>query len=311
MAPRERVNVPGSLGRPAGAGVAVPGGMLKRIPVIALLAVAGAAVLGSVSDAGKGKKGKQVKFVSVHPIPKGHGGGVCHIEAPHVHAYTPADVKVQYRVHDDHYYFVGDPVAYGWDGPRHTYYGHHPVHVDVVLGEDDDDHVEYCYLDGAHFHSYEPPADVKFEVRGDAYWYVGDMPEVYVEARAELDPIDVVYEPIVYARPVVVVEEPPPMWVGVRYTVAAPVVEIETPKVRVRDHRRHDHVDAEVHLVAPSLSIEVGVPSVVVDTHVHGGVIVEGHGHGHWKHKKHKKGKRVKLKSKRRGHYGKTRRWRH
>lgn len=259
--------------------------------MIALFAVAAAATIGPLSaDAGKGK-GKQVKFVGVHPIPKGSGGGVCHIEAPHVHIYAPSDVKVQYRVHDDHYYFVGDPVAYGWDGPRHTYYGHHPVDVDVVLGDDDDDghHVEYCYLDGAHFHSYAPPPEVKYEVKADAYWYVGEMPEAYVEARAELDPIDVVYEPIVYARPVVVVESPPPMWVGVRYTVVAPVVEIETPRARVREHV-HTHADVEVQLVAPSLSIEVGVP----------GVYIEG-GHGHHGHYKHKKHKRHKHKGNKRG----------
>lgn len=266
--------------------------MRNPIPMIALFALAAAATVGPLSaDAGKGKK--QVKFVGEHPIPKGHGGGVCHIEAPHVHVYTPSDVKVQYRLHDEHYYFVGDPVAYGWDGPRHTYYGHHPIHVDVVLGDDDDDHVEYCYLDGAHFHAYAPPEGAKFEVKADAYWYVGDMPEAYVSARAELDPIDVVYEPIVYARPVVVVETPPPMWVGVRYAVVAPVVEVETPKVKVKG-RGKGHVHSDVHLVGPSLSIEVGVPAVVVDTHVHGGVIVDGHSHGHYKHKKHKKHKRGK-----------------
>jgi hypothetical protein len=269
--------------------------MRNRIPMIALFAVAAAAALGPLSaEAGKGK-GKQVKFVGEHPIPKGHGGGVCHIEAPHVHVYTPTDLKVQYREHDDHYYFVGDPVAYGWDGPRHTYYGHHPIDIDVVVGDDDggDHHLEYCYLDGAHFHSYAPPPDLKFEVKADAHWYVGDMPEAYVSARAELDPIDVVYEPIVYARPVVVVETPPPMWVGVRYAVVAPVVEIETPAVKVKG-RGHHHHDADVHLVGPSLSIEVGVPSVVVDTHVHGGLYVEGgHSHhGHYKHKKHKRHKK-------------------
>jgi hypothetical protein len=270
--------------------------MRNRVPMIALFAVLAAGTLGSLpADAGKGRgKGKQVKFVGVHPIPKGHGGGVCHIEAPHVHVYAPQDAKVQYRMHDDSYYFVGDPVAYGWDGPRHSYYGHHPVQVDVTLG-DRGDHVEYCYLDGAHFHSYAPPAELKFEVQADAYWYVGDMPAAYVEARAELDPIDVVYEPIVYARPVVVVETPPPAWVGVRYAVAAPVVEVETPKVKVKGHGHgRGHVDAEVQLVAPSLSVEIGVPAVVVDTHVHGGVIIDDHHHHHHKgkykgHKGHKR----------------------
>lgn len=266
---------------------------------LAILAVLALVDVGVAEAGGKKGKTKQVKFVGVHPITKAHGGGVCHIEAPHVHAYAPADVKVQYRVHDGHYYFVGDPVAYGWDGPRHAYYGHHPVHVDVVIGEDhDDDHVEYCYLDGAHYHAYEPPAGVAFEAKAGAYWYVGDLPKTYVDARVELDPIDVVYEPIVYERPTVVVEAAPIAWVGVRYP--APVVVVDAPAVKVRDHRPRGHAHADVALIAPSLSVEIGVPAVVVDTHVHGGVVVHGH-HGHHKHKKYKKGKRYKRVHGRRG----------
>lgn len=274
----------------------------KRLPVLLVLLLATVAAAGS-AVAGKGSKGKstQVKFVGVHPIAKAHGGGICHIEAPHVHVYAPADVKVQYRVHDDHYYFVGDPVAYGWEGPKYTYYGHHPVNVDVVLGDrdDDHDHVEYCYLDGSHFHYYQPAAELKFEVRSDAYLYVGDVPDSYVSARAELDPIDVVYEPIVYERPVVVIEEPPPAWIGVRFAVVAPVVVV--PVVEVERPRARGRVHADVEVVAPSLSIEIGVPSIVVG----GGVFVESRGHGHYKHKHKKykhKGKRHK-RGKGRGHW--------
>lgn len=256
----------------------------------------------AAAQAGRGKaKLTQVKFAGVHPIPKSAGGGLCHIEAPHVHVYAPADVKVQYRVHDDHHVFVGDPVAYGWDGPRHAYYGHHPVHVEVLAGDDDDDrHVEYCYLDGAHYHHVAPPPDLRFELSAGAYWYVGELPETYVSARPTYDPIDVVYEPIVYERPVVVVDAAPQAWVGFSVAVAAPVVEIEAPRARPRPAR----VRAGVEVVAPSLSIEVGVPAIVVDTHVHGGVVVHGHGHGTYKkhkkfkkHKKHKRGGRVRVRS--------------
>ncbi len=261
----------------------------NRLPVLFVLMLATVAAAGNAA-AGKGNKGKatQVKFVGVHPIAKAHGGGLCHIEAPHVHMYAPADVKVQYRVHDDDgYYFVGDPVAYGWEGPRYSYYGHHPVDIDVVLGDRDDDHdVEYCYLDGGHYHHYQPAPELKFEVRADAYLYVGDVPDSYVSARAELDPIDVVYEPIVYERPVVVIEEPPPAWIGVRFAVVAPRAAVVVPVVEVERPRVRGNVHTEVEVVAPSLSIEVGVPSIVIG----GGVFVEGRGHGHrkYKHKKHK-----------------------
>jgi hypothetical protein len=266
-----------------------------RLPIVLLVACAalGTAV---VAEAGK-KKSKQVKFVGVHPIPKAHGGGLCHIEATHVHVYTPSDVKVQYRVHDDHHYFVGDPVAYGWEGPRHSYYGHHPVHVHHAVGGSE--RVEYCYLDGPHYHGYAPPPGASFEVKAGVNWYVGDLPAAYVDARATYQPINVHYEPIVYERPAVVVEAAPPAWVG--FTVAAPVV------VHGHKHKRgrgHAHGHVEVGVVAPSLHVEVGVPALVVDTHVHGGVIVhDHHHHKHYKHKKHKKHKRWKRKSSSRRHY--------
>src|SRR5678815_2591377 len=62
--------------------------------------------------AGK-KYGKQVRFAGIHPVPKGEGGGICHIQGPHVHIY--AANKLEYRMHDDDYVFIGDPMAYGWD----------------------------------------------------------------------------------------------------------------------------------------------------------------------------------------------------
>ena len=101
--------------------------------------------------AGK-KYGKQVRYAGVHPIPKGEGGGMCHIEGPHVHIF--AANKLEYRLHDDDYVFVGDPVAYGWDGPKYAYKGNHPVHVEAVVGGPPD--VEYCYLNGPHYHYFEP-----------------------------------------------------------------------------------------------------------------------------------------------------------
>ena len=85
------------------------------------------ATVATPALAGK-KYGRQVRFAGVHPVPKGEGGGMCHIEGPHVHIY--AANKLEYRLHDDDYVFVGDPVAYGWDGPKYAYKGNHPVHVE-------------------------------------------------------------------------------------------------------------------------------------------------------------------------------------
>lgn len=236
--------------------------------------------LAGVASAG----GKHHRYVGIHPIVKAHGGGMCHIEAPHVHAYAPIDVKVNFRDHDGYHHFVGDPVAYQWDGPKHAYYGHHPVPVHVVVGDDHED-MEYCYLDGAHYHAWEPQGiDVKLQ--GGAYWYVGDFPEAYVKGKVVYDPIDVVYKPIVYTRPAVVVDVPPPGWYG-GTVVVAPVVEVRTPRPPPPP-RAHAHgvVGVEVHV--PTVQVEVGLPSVHIGVggHVHGG---HHHRHGHHKHKKWKK----------------------
>jgi hypothetical protein len=254
---------------------------LARLPLLALLALPALAIFAN-ADAGKGHA-KQVRYVGPHPIPKQYGGGVCHIEVPHVHVYVPADVKVQYRKVDDAYYFVGDPVAYGWDGPKYVYEGHHPIAVGEVVYDDDDGDdgdVEYCYIDGPHYHYYAPPEGVQFELKGDAYWYTGTFPQAYLDARPVYDPIDVVYEPMHYERPVVEVE-PPIAWVGFQAGVVAPVAVVEGP---------HGHAHVEAAVVAPSLEVEIGVPAIVVG----GGVIVEGHEHHHhdngWHKGWHKRG---------------------
>ncbi|HVK77398.1 MAG TPA: hypothetical protein VM734_29025 [Kofleriaceae bacterium] len=259
--------------------------MPKRTHILALATVLVAGLAGSAA-ADK----KQFRYVGIHPIAKAHGGGFCHIEAPHVHAYAAADVKVQYRDHDGFQYFVGDPVAYGWDGPKHAYYGHHPVPVHVVVGDDHED-TEFCYLDGAHYHAWAPPADLKLVLKGDAYWYMGDFPKAYVEAKPVYDPIDVVYKPIVYERPAVVVDVAPPGWYGL--VVAAPAASVRgRPAAHVHGGAV---IEAGVHVHVPpppTVRVEVGLPSVHVG--IGGGVIVEGgHGHHHHKHKhKHKKWKR-------------------
>src|SRR5512146_2510369 len=110
-----------SQGPSPGAAVAVPEGMLrKRLPLIVLMLL-----VGFVAYAKDHRT--QVRYVGPHPIPKEYGGGFCHIQVPHVHVYGPVDAKLQYREDPNGYYFVGDPVAYGWDGPKYAYYGHHPV----------------------------------------------------------------------------------------------------------------------------------------------------------------------------------------
>lgn len=216
----------------------------------------------------------QVRYVGIHPITEAAGGGFCYIEGPHVHVYAPANAKLLYRKHADHYWFAGDPVAYGYEGPTATYYGHHPIPIaEIDIAPDIDSHLaqgEICYLDGAHFHWYSPPPGVKFELKGNAYWYVGEMPAVYVKQRKVYAQINAVYAPLVYVRPVVVVE-PPSAWIGL-----------------------HAHAGGGVGVgVAGGGGIEAGIaidiPEPVIDVQfgvgVGGGVVVDGGGHGHG-HKK-------------------------
>jgi len=231
---------------------------------------------------------RQVRYVGIHPLPRSEGGGICYIEAPHVHVFD-AD-KVQYRDHRGGNYFVGDPVAYGYDGERFAYKGHHPIHVAAVVGDDDPDDV-YCYINGPHFHYFAPPEGPEFKLVGGAYFYVAEPPRAYVEARPAMMRINTVYQPLVYERPVVTVDAPVG-WIGARAEFVAPVA-VVAPAAGVVVAPAAGVVVApgvhvEAHIPVPSVHIGVGVaaPAVIVP-----GVIVE---------------ERVKIKhdnGKHRGHY--------
>jgi hypothetical protein len=245
-----------------------------------------AALFAAVGQVEAGRD-KQVRFAGIHNVPRPQGGGLCYIEVPHVHIYGP-DVAVQYRQHDGQNVFVGDPVAYGWDGERHPYFGHHPIRVDILLGDDEPDE-EYCYINGPHYHSFAPPPVIlaDFKVEADAYFYVGTPPPVYVEARPALIKINAVYEPIVYTRPVITVE-PPQGWIGIRYAVQPVRAVVVPPPPR----RGSAVVGVGVYVPA----IEIRPPSIEIGIGVGIGVGVVGGGrveHGRYKkHKKHKGNRR-------------------
>jgi len=241
--------------------------------------------LAVTAPATAGKYGKQVRFAGIHPVPKGEGGGVCHIEAPHVHIYQPGN-KLEYRVAAENNVFVGDPMAYGWDGEKHAYKGHHPVQVNVIASVPEPN-VHYCYITGPHYHSFEPAPGPEFKVVGDAYFYVGTPEPLYMEARPTYIGINATYEPIQYTRPTVTVE-PPSGWILVQPAyVIAPVV--------IDDHpgRGHAHGHGEVGVgVGVGVSVQVPVPSISVGVQVGGPAVIVapgGRGHGKFKHKKFKK----------------------
>lgn len=241
-----------------------------------------------------GPKHKQVRYVGIHPIPKDRGGGLCYLEPPHVHVYAAPSAKVQFRTHQGAHFFAGDPVAYGWDGPRHSYMGHHPIYVHAVVG-DPSPHEEFCFLDGPHFHAFAPPptvASTNFRVEGGAYFFIGTPPPSYVEVRPAMAEVNAIYQPIVYERPVITVT-PPQAWIGVRY----PVVAVGHRRGRGRGHG-HGHIGVGVGVVAPSVSVGVALPSVSIGVgagvSVGGSVGVVGGGGGGVRHKAKRKSGRGK-----------------
>jgi len=235
-----------------------------------------ALALAVASPATAGKVGKQVRYAGVHPVPKGDGGGMCHIEGPHVHVY-PVSAKLEYRTVGDANVFVGDPMAYGWDGEKHAYKGHHPVQVNVVADLPEPS-THYCYITGPHYHSFEPNGP-DFQVVGDAYFYVGTPAPLYLQARPQYIGVNAVYQPIAYERPVIEVV-PPSAWIMVQ-----PAFVIETPAAVVVEPprgRANVGVGVGVSVQVPTISVgvQVGGPAVIV---------APGRGHGKSKHKKSKR----------------------
>jgi len=140
----------------------------------------------------------QVEYVSQHPVPHKFGGGFCYINVPHTHNYFPEDARM-YREARGQHYFVGDPAPFGYDGPRYSYYGAHPVfEAEMRFG-----HPVFCYIKGPHFHWYQPPPQAHFELSGGAYWYVGTFPPAYYAERPRYAVINEVYAPMPYTRPMV------------------------------------------------------------------------------------------------------------
>ena len=236
---------------------------MRRTLLLVLVVVA---AMAARADA---RPKKQVRYVGLHPVPRAHGGGLCEIEAPHVHLYTPSDAKVHYRDHRGALYFVGDPVAYGWDGPKHAYVGHHPIFVGEVVGPIDgtvEIDPEFCYLDGPHYHAFAPPEaiEAEFVVQGDAFFYVGTPPPMYVEARPTLIAINAIYDDLTYTRPVVSLT-PPSAWIGIRFAAPAFVA-----PVRVRAARSRVHVVAPViEIVPPAYEVELVAPVIIEHRHEH------------------------------------------
>lgn len=222
---------------------------------------------------------KIVDYISQHPVPHKYGGGFCNIQVAHSHNYEPSDPRM-YREIGGQFYFVGDPTPFKYEGPRHSYYGAHPV-VDAEV------HLVspvYCYMKGAHYHWYQPPPQAQFQFTGGAYWYVGSFPKAYYDDRPRFAVVNEVYAPMPYVRPVVDIHVAPPVvqaevaiggpgW-RAGAVIGAPVVPVIAPPV----------------VVAPPVPVGIGIG---VGINVGGPVVVgapgfvAGPGHYHQDHGRH------------------------
>jgi len=230
---------------------------MQRLVLVSCFALVAAVSTPAAADPRSSHK--QVSYVGVHPIPQRTGGGFCNIEGPHVHIYLPDQADVLFRVVGGSYLFVGDPIAYGYDGERHAFYGPHPVPVDELVDRPHDQHdgTVFCYLEGPHYHVYVPPLTMRFAQRGGAYWYIGEWPSTFQTEGPRYAKINVVYKPLLYSRPVVTatapveyhvpeiklvaVEVPSVAIVHVPWIVVEEDVDYDIYYYRPHRHRRHSH----------------------------------------------------------------------
>lgn len=204
--------------------------------------IAFATILMALAAAAPAEAKQHWRYKSRHPH---HHGGFCGNDRPHVHDYAPADARV-YRVVDGEYYFVGDPVAFGYEGPRYAYYGAHPVaEMSVHFGEP-----VHCYLEGPHYHWYQPPPQTQFALRGGAFWFMGTFDPAFHTHHRRYAVVNEVHRPIRYGRPTVAVVDAPSGWRGgprgLGHVVVAPPARGPAPVV-VRERVQVVHVPPGHH----------------------------------------------------------------
>lgn len=250
---------------------------------------------------------ERARFLGPHPIAAHIGGGFCYIDVPHVHPYAPDHPALYQRVGDE-YLFTADPVPFGYEGPKTTYYGHHPLLLSAELGVAPPRPL-FCWLRGPHYHEQPPPQAPGFQVQGGVVFYVGPMDPEAARLRPQLEPaLEAEYRPYVAQRPQVTVT-PPSGWAGEIWVVPPPapavqVVAPAAPRVQVvAPSGPNVHIVApqppSIHIVAPQPpGIHIVAPQaprlyVAPPAPVY---VVPGWGHpgkhkGWYKHDKHGKGR--------------------
>ena len=111
-----------------------------------------------------------VGYFGPHPLPYEQGNGFCYTEGAHTHEYAPFDEHL-FRQANGYYYFVGDPVDFGWNRTVYWFNGNHPIPLAYGGG--------YCYITWPHRHSYEPGGISGFSFVGGYWAFNGPWPSDY------------------------------------------------------------------------------------------------------------------------------------
>jgi hypothetical protein len=111
-----------------------------------------------------------IGYYGPHPVPYEVGNGYCYIEGAHTHEYAPFDQHL-FRERDGYYYFVGDPVDFGYARPTYWFNGNHPIPFSWGGG--------YCYISWPHRHHYYPTGIDGFALVGGYYIFNGVWPSDY------------------------------------------------------------------------------------------------------------------------------------
>jgi hypothetical protein len=186
-----------------------------RLIAAALSLVAAGGILTGAPGSARADA-EMTRYRGIHPVSP-HVGGFCYIDAVHVHRVSPPDMRVYVRLKTGEFFFVGDQIALGYDGPKHGYFGPHLIADPMLAGSER----IFCYLAGAHYHSYPSPAGPPFVSKDDVVWYVGDPPPPSAERSwiNEVNPavpgyappkVDLSMAPPGY-KPMRVYEPPPPI----------------------------------------------------------------------------------------------------
>ena len=117
-----------------------------------------------------------VWYYGGHPDHRAHGR-FCHLSGAHHHDYAP-NWSHHYAFHDGHYFWVGDPFAFGLRGTFYAYQGHH--RYPHYFGG-------YCRISGRHHHAYVPSYGAPYYLHNGVYYYSGSYDRSYYAERDRYD----------------------------------------------------------------------------------------------------------------------------